>query len=300
MTNTQYRAGFVGLIGRPNVGKSTLLNSVVGEKISIVSNKVQTTRHRLMGVATTDHYQIAFIDTPGIHTPYTQLGKILNQKAESIVTEVDIILVVIDCSTSPGKDDDNIASSLQGLSSNVPLILCLNKMDLLKPQHVEQNIEAYCKLFNTQKYMLTCLTKKQNIDKMTQLIVEHLPLSEPMYDADTLTDQPMRTLAAEILREKALLSTKHEVPYSVATKIDDWSEDIEKKIIHISASIVVERDSQKGILIGKGGLMLKKIATEARLDIEKIIQQKVFLEVFVKVREDWRQKPQFLQEFGYL
>lgn len=300
MTNNQYHAGFVGLIGRPNVGKSTLLNSIVGQKISIVSNKVQTTRHRLIGVSTTDTYQIAFIDTPGIHAPYTQLGKVLNQKAESIISDVDVLLVVIDCSTSPGKDDNAIAHSIQGISPKVPVLLCLNKMDLLKPQHVEENIASYCKLFNTEKYMFTCLTKKQNLDKMTDLIVENLPLSEPMYDPDMLTDQPMRVLAAEILREKTLLNTKKEVPYSIATKIDAWEEIPEKNLVHISASIVVERESQKGIVIGKQGQMLKKIGTDARLDIERLLEQRVFLEVFVKVREDWRQKPQFLQEFGYL
>lgn len=293
--------GFVTLIGKPNVGKSTLLNAIVGQKVSIVSDKRQTTRRRLLGIATTDEYQIVFIDTPGVHEAHTRLGKILNETAEQALVDSDLILVVVDVSKKPDKEDEAIAAMIQrsqpgGAASKV--MLCLNKMDLLKAHWVQENIEAYCGLFQTETYMLTTMTRGHNADKLVDMIIERLPEGDLLYPEDDITDQPLRVMAAEIIREKALQLTRQEVPHVLATVVDEW-EERRDGLTAITASIIVEKDGQKAILIGKSGSMLKRIGTESRLEIESWTGTKVFLELFVKVRPDWRQNPRMLHDLEY-
>ncbi len=293
-----FKSGSVALIGKPNVGKSTLTNRLVGHKVSIVSDKPQTTRRRALGVLTTDEYQIAFFDTPGIHAPHTQLGKMLNESARSVEGEVDLNLVVVDASRKPNREDESIAQFvLGGANKSLPRLLCLNKMDLLKPADVVEHVEVYAQLFETEAYMLTSLTKDQNVDKLFAMIVERLPEGELLYPPDEYTDQPMRFLAAEIIREKALRKTRQEVPHAIATMIDDWEE--EEELTRISASIIVEKDGQKAIIIGKQGSMLREIGTESRLELEEMIERRVFLNLVVKVREGWRQNPRMLRDLDY-
>ena len=298
-----HKAGVVAVVGKPNVGKSTLVNSVVGQKVSIVSDKVQTTRKRVLGIATTDDYQIVFADTPGVHKPLHKLGATLNEAARRALFDVDVILVVVDCSKMPAPEDERVAALLpsSGIfhdSAKVPVVLCLNKMDKLKADDVERNYEAYCELFKTSKTVMTSFTKQKNIDILVGLIVQELPENPNYFPDDEYTDQPMRFIAAEIVREKALANTSHEVPHAVATTVETWEE--APNLVRIGLTILVERDGQKAILIGKGGSMLKKIGSEARKEIEEMVGKKVFLELFVKVREDWRESVRWLKELDYL
>jgi GTP-binding protein Era len=295
-----FRSGVVAVVGRPNVGKSTLVNTVVGQKVSIVSDKAQTTRRRIMAVATTPEWQIVFVDTPGVHQPHHKLGKALNETAKRSVQDVDLILIMVDGSKPPNKDDQNLANMLRdtGVADPERTVLCLNKMDLLKASDVQERYDAYSAIFPASETMMTSLTKRQNVDLLVGLLVSRLPEGPPHYDADTLTDQPMRMLAAELVREKALKVTREEVPHALATYVEDWSEDDD--LVHISVVLLVERDGQKKILIGKKGAMLGAIGKEARLEIQELLGKKVFLELFVKVREDWRQNPGILQELELL
>jgi GTP-binding protein Era len=292
-----FRAGIVAVVGRPNVGKSTLVNTVVGHKVSIVSDKPQTTRKRIMGVATTDDFQIVFVDTPGVHAAKHKLGKALNEAARQTMHGVDVLLVVVDGSKPPNKDDQDIARMV-GAAGDSKRLLCINKMDLLKAADVQERYDAYTALFPADETMMTSLTKRQNVDLLVGLLVSLLPESEPLYEADTLTDQPMRALAAELVREKALHLTREEVPHALATYVEAWDED--EKLAHVSVVLLVERDGQKRILIGKKGEMLKKIGSEARVEIEDLLGKKVFLELFVKVRADWRDNAGTLRELEYL
>lgn len=302
-----HRFGNVALIGKPNVGKSTLLNHIVGQKVSIVSNKPQTTRKRVVGITTGDEYQIAFIDTPGIHEPHTKLGRSMVEQARKSLHDVDVIVYVADSSHHPNDGDKEIAKLLTGLEVHdlndpeklvpIPVILCLNKMDQLKADSVQRNVEAYTGLFKTDDYMLTTATKGQNVDKLIEMIVAKLPEGEAQYDPDDYTDQSSRFIASEFVREKILIATKQEIPHAVAVMVDDWEE--EENLIRISASIFVEKASQRAILIGKQGQFVKKIGTEARQEIEELLGQKVFLELQVRVREDWRMNPRMLQELDY-
>jgi GTP-binding protein Era len=295
-----FRSGVVAIVGKPNVGKSTLVNTVVGQKVSIVSDKPQTTRRRIMAVATTATYQIVFVDTPGVHQPHHRLGKALNEVARRSAQDVDVLLVMVDGSRPPTKDDENLAAMLRDTGALEPerTILCLNKMDLLKAEHVQQNFDAYSALFPAAETMMTSLTKKHNVELLVGLLVSHLPEGPPHFDAETLTDQPMRLLAAELVREKALNLTREEVPHALATYTEQWDE--EEAPVHVSVVLLVEREGQKAILIGKRGAMLAKIGKAARLEIEELIGKKVFLELFVKVRDDWRQSPTILQELDYM
>lgn len=295
-----FRSGVVAVVGRPNVGKSTLVNTVVGQKVSIVSDKAQTTRRRIMAVATTLDWQIVFVDTPGVHQPHHKLGKALNETAKRSVQDVDLILIMVDGSKPPNKDDQNLANMLRdtGVADPARTVLCLNKMDLLKASDVQERYDAYSAIFPASETMMTSLTKKQNVDLLVGLLVSRLPEGPPHYDADTITDQPMRVLAAELVREKALKATREEVPHALATYVEDWSEDDD--LVHISVVLLVEREGQKKILIGKKGAQLGAIGKEARLEIQELLGKKVFLELFVKVREDWRQNPRILQELELL
>lgn len=303
------RFGNVALIGKPNVGKSTLLNRIVGQKVSIVSNKPQTTRKRVVGITTGDDYQIAFIDTPGIHEPHTKLGRSMVEQARKSLHDVDVIVYVADSSHHANDGDKEIAKLLTGLEVHdlndpesmvpIPVILCLNKMDLLKADSVQRNVEAYTSLFKTEDYMLTTALRGNNVDKLVEMIVAKLPEGEAQYDPDDYTDQSSRFIAAEFVREKILIATKQEVPHAVAVLVDSWEEEDEEGLVRISASIFVEKTSQRAILIGKQGQFVKKIGTEARQEIEELLGRKIFLELHVRVREDWRMNPRMLQELEY-
>jgi GTP-binding protein Era len=304
-----FRFGNVALIGKPNVGKSTLLNQIVGQKVSIVSNKPQTTRRRVVGITTADGYQIAFIDTPGIHEPHTKLGRSMVEQARKALHDVDVIVYVADASHHPNDGDREIARLLTGIEVNslenpanlvpIPVVLCLNKMDLLKADAVQRNVDAYTGLFKTEDYMLTTATRRFNVDKLLDLVVSKLPEGEPQYDPDDYTDQSSRFIAAEFVREKILIATKQEVPHAVAVMVDSWEEEEATDLVRIQASIFVEKASQRAILIGKQGQFIKKIGTEARSEIEQLLGKRVFLELQVRVREDWRMNPRMLQELDY-
>jgi GTP-binding protein Era len=294
-----FRAGYVALVGRPNVGKSTLMNRIVGEKVSIVSNKPQTTRKRVVGITTSDAYQIAFMDTPGIHEPHTNLGKSMVDQAKGALTEVDVLVIVVDGAHHPGEADKTMGRFIKDeyAMSALPKLLCLNKMDLLKAEHVQRNVEAYQKLFDTEEFMLTTAVRGTNVDRLVAMIVEKLPERAPMYDADEFTDQSQRFMAAEFVREKILIATREEVPHATAVVVDEWIE--EEGMTRIHATIHVEKASQRGILIGKQGQFLKKVGTEAREELEKLQGKKIFLELHVKVSEDWRMNPRMLREMDY-
>jgi GTP-binding protein Era len=294
-----FRSGMVAVVGRPNAGKSTLINTIVGFKVSIVSDKVQTTRRRVLGIATRPDWQIVFVDTPGVHKAQHRLGKALNETAQRSMQDVDAVLIVVDASHKPSDEDRRIAQML-GLDSpnspanGTPRVVCLNKMDLLHPEDVETRHREYGRLFQTDKMMLTSFRKLQNVELLEGMLVGQLPEGPPHYSEDDLTDQSMRMLASELIREKVLWKTRQEVPHAVATTVESWEE--EADIVRISATILVEREGQKAILIGKKGQMLKAVGTEARKEIEKILEKKVFLELFVKVREDWRENTRILRE----
>ncbi len=295
----KFHSGSVALIGKPNVGKSTLMNTIVGQKVSIVSDKPQTTRRRVIGIANAAEYQIAFVDTPGLHEPHTRLGKAMVDQARAGLDDVDLILVVGDASHHPGESEKQIASLLKSLGGDrrPPVLLCLNKMDLLKAEDVQRNVDSFLELFQPEEYMLTTATRGHNVDKLVQMLVSRLPERAPIYDPDEFTDQSSRFLAAELVREKILLATRQEVPHAVAVMVDEWSE--EEGLTRISASILVEKASQRGILIGKQGRFLKEIGTKARQEIERLLGHGVFLQLHVSVEEGWRMNPRLLHELEY-
>ncbi len=300
-----FRSGMVALVGKPNTGKSTLTNLLVGQKVSIVSDKAQTTRHRVLGIVTEADYQLILIDTPGVHKAHTHLGKLLNETAQGSMDGADALIVMVDASRKPDKDEEALAEMLRQQNwieadgrAKPNVILCLNKMDLLRAVDVQDHYERFGKLFGTDRIMMTSLTKTRNVDKLVEMILEHLPDGPMLYPEDEVTDQPMRRLASELVREKALRLTREEVPHALAAIVDDWTD--EPKVVRILVSLVVEKDGQKAILIGKRGEMLKRIGTEARAEIEAIVGKPVFLELFVKVRTEWRQNPRMLKELDYL
>jgi GTPase len=288
------------MIGKPNVGKSTLLNAMVGQKVSIVSNKPQTTRRRVLGIAQSEDYQIAFIDTPGIHEPHTKLGRAMVDQAKQSLGDIDLILFVADGAKRPGELDREIAKQIAPEEADrplVPVLICMNKMDQLKAENVEQNTEAYTSLLKTEDYMLTTATQGHNVDKLLQMIIERLPEGEPMFPEDEFTDQSTRFLVGELIREKILHATREEVPHATAVFVEDWED--EQELTRINASIIVEKQGQKAILIGRQGQFLKKVGTDARKEIEELLGRKVFLELHVKVREGWRMNARMLQELEY-
>ncbi|XZN94003.1 MAG: GTPase Era [Microcoleus sp.] len=290
-----YKSGFVAIVGRPNVGKSTLMNLLVGQKIAITSPVSQTTRNRLRGILTTDEAQIIFVDTPGIHKPHHQLGKVLVQNARTAIQSVDLVLFVVDGSVESGGGDRYIVEILS--NTEVPVILGLNKLDEQPPDSVLID-RTYEQIVNPQWPVVkfSALTG-EGVESLQKLLVEHLDVGPYYYPPDLVTDQPERFIMGELIREQILLQTREEVPHSVAIAIEVVEE--EPKITRILASIHVERDSQKGILIGKSGTMLKAIGSAAREQIQKLIEGKVYLELFVKVQPKWRQSRTRLAELGY-
>ena len=291
------KSGFTSIIGRPNVGKSTLLNKILGQQIVITTDKAQTTRKRIKGILTTDEGQIVFVDTPGVHKPLNKLGEFLLDEAKISIPDADLILFLVDGSEPAGKGDKWIAQNL--LQTDIPILIVMNKVDKVKnPSKIEENLLSYKTLFNKNIPIVRISAKTgRNIDTLIKNIFKKLPEGAPLYPEDIVTEETMRDVAEEIIREKILLNTSDEIPHSVAVKIENYyeTEDIDK----IYAAIFCETKSQKGILIGKGGSMLKKIGTEARLELEKITEKKVYLELNVKVEKDWRKKQSALKNFGY-
>ena len=287
-----HRFGYVALIGQPNVGKSTLLNALVGQKVSIVSNKAQTTRRSVIGIMQGEGYQIAFIDTPGVHEPHTVLGRTMLEEARTGLSGVDLVVVVLDVSRRPNDADRRIALMVK----DSPKILAMNKMDRLRAEMVVPHTEAYCQLFGTEEYMMTTATEGVNLDKLVEMIVERLDEGEAQFDPDTFTDQTVRFMATELIREKVLVATRQEVPHAVAVQIREWEE--EEGRVTIYADIVVEKDGQKAILIGNKGQFIKTIGTQARLEIAELIGMPVHLDLHVKVRPDWRQSPRMIKELN--
>lgn len=291
------KSGFTAIIGRPNMGKSTLLNKILGQKIVIATDKAQTTRKRIKGIYTTEQGQIVFIDTPGVHKPLNKLGEFLLDESKLAVPDADLILFLVDGSEPAGKGDKWIANNL--LQTNIPIIIVMNKVDKVKKlEKIEQNLLTYKLLFE-KNYPIVKISAKtgRNIDTLIKNIYKSLPEGDLLYPEDVVTEETMRDVAEEVVREKILLNTSDEIPHSVAVKIESYTESDD--IDRIYASIFCETKSQKGILIGKGGNLLKKIGTEARLELEKIVEKKVFLGLEVKIDKDWRKKQKSLKNFGY-
>ena len=291
------KSGFVAIIGRPNVGKSTLLNQILGQKIVITTDKAQTTRKRIKGILTKEEGQNVFVDTPGVHKPLNKLGEFLLDEAKVAVPDADVILFLVDGSEPAGKGDKWIAQNL--LQTKIPIIIVMNKVDKIKkPEKVEQNLLTYKTLFEENLPVVKVSAKTgRNIDTLIKNIFKKLPDGDLLYPDDVVTEETMRDVTEEIIREKILLNTSDEIPHSVAVKVEKYKE--EEEIDKIYAKIYCEHKSQKGILIGKGGNLLKKIGTEARLELEKIVEKKVYLELEVKVEKDWRKKDKILKNFGY-
>lgn len=291
------KSGFVTIIGRPNVGKSTLLNQVLGQKIVIATDKAQTTRKRIKGIYTTDKGQIVFVDTPGVHKPLNKLGEFLLDEAKIAIPDADLILFLVDGSDPAGKGDKWIAQNL--LETDIPIIIVMNKVDKIKkPEKVEENLLSYKTLFEKNLPVVRVSAKTgRNIDTLLSNIYKKLPDGELLYPEDIVTEETMRSVAEEVIREKILLNTSDEIPHSVAVKIDRYQET--EEIDRIYANIYCETKSQKGILIGKNASMLKKIGMEARIELEKITEKRVFLGLEVKVEKDWRKKENSLKNFGY-
>ena len=291
-----FKSGFVAVLGRPNVGKSTLLNTIVGQKIAIATDKAQTTRRRIKGIFTNEEGQIVFIDTPGIHKPLDKLGEYLMDEAKCSIPDADLILFLVDVSEPAGAGDKWIVENLLK-KTNIPIIIVLNKVDKIKdPIKKEQNLLTYKMLFETN--MPTAKVSAQtgrNIDTLISTIMRKLPEGNPIYDEDDLTDESMRSIAQEIIREKILKNTKDEIPHSVAVIIENYEE--KENIDRIFATIHVEHESQKGIMIGKSGKMLKTIGSQARFELEKMLDKKVYLELKVKVSKDWRKKTPDLENW---
>ena len=294
MSNEQHRAGFVNIIGNPNVGKSTLMNALVGEKLSIVTAKAQTTRHRIMGIVNTDDYQIVYSDTPGMLKPAYRLQRDMMSFVDTAIGDADIILYVTDVVEKPEKNKEYI-EKLQKLEC--PIVVAINKIDLSDQQKVMELISFWHKTLPSALVIPISAKEKFNLDSVLNAVVSKLPVAPPWFDKDQFTDKNMRFFASEILRERILENYKEEIPYSCQVEIEAFKEGEER--YDISAVIYVLRDSQKGIIIGKSGAALKKTATEARHEMEDFFQKKVYLTVFVKVDPDWREDKKELRKFGY-
>jgi GTP-binding protein Era len=296
-----HRSGFVALIGRPNVGKSTLMNSLLGQKVAIVSPRPQTTRNRILGIMTRPEYQIIFVDTPGIHRPRHELGRYMVATAQGAIPDADVILFMVDVSVSPTREDQDVAGLITARASDAPVVLVMNKMDRLKPENVEAHCEAYWGLGQGEWYqdwMMTTATTGDNLDKLLECVVAALPQGPRYYPGDQITDQTEREIAAELIREQVLRYTRQEVPHSVAVVVEDFKARSET-LTYVGANVFVERSSQKGIVIGRKGQMLRKIGAAARPQIERLTGTQVYLELWVKVGEGWRKDERWLRRLGY-
>ncbi len=295
--NSRFKSGFVTLIGRPNVGKSTLMNHLIGQKIAITSNKPQTTRNRIQTVYTSKEGQIVFLDTPGIHKAKNKLGEYMVNVAEHTLKEVDVVLWLVEPSSFIGKGERHIAEQLS--RSGVPVILVMNKKDTVDKEALAGFLEAYRPLLDFADMIPVSALRGQNLDAVIQAIFRYLPYGPQYYDDDTVTDQPQRQIAAELIREKALRCLEEEIPHGIAVAIDQMKEREDGSLIDIDATIICEKESHKGIIIGKGGTMLRRIGSQARREIEKMMEQQVNLKLWVKVKKDWRDSDFLLKNFGY-
>ncbi|MBS4762301.1 GTPase Era [Carnobacteriaceae bacterium zg-ZUI252] len=294
--NSNFRSGFVAIVGRPNVGKSTLLNRVLGQKIAIMSDKAQTTRNKIQGVYTDKQAQIIFMDTPGIHKPKHALGEFMLDAAYSSLKEVELVLFLINAGEPIGRGDRFIIERLK--QQKTPVFLIINKIDLVHPDELFTIIETYQKEMEFAQIVPISALQGNNVDHLLETIKGYLPVGPQYYPADQVTDHPEYFVVSEFIREKVLQLTKEEVPHSIAVVVDQMQKNEQGKV-HVYATIIVERASQKGIVIGKGGKLLKEIGTRARRDIENLLGEKVFLELWVKVQKDWRDKQSMLDDYGY-
>lgn len=292
----KYKSGFVAIIGRPNVGKSTLLNELIGQKIAIMSDKPQTTRNKIHGVYTTDHSQIVFLDTPGIHKPKSKLGNYMIKAAQSSLDEVDAVLFLIDVTEQLGGGDRFIIERLKTVTT--PVILVLNKIDQVHPEALLPVISTYKELYNFAEVIPVSALHGSNVNTLLEQLEQYLPEGPQYYPVDQITDHPEQFICAELIREKILHLTREEIPHSIAVTIEDMRVQ-DNGVVYIGAVIYVERDSQKGIIIGKNGSVLKEVGQRARRDIEILLGSKTFLELWVKVKKDWRNRDAILHDLGY-
>lgn len=292
----QFKSGFVAIVGRPNVGKSTFMNYVLGQKIAIMSDKAQTTRNKIQGVYTKDDAQIVFLDTPGIHKPKHELGEFMVKSAYSALKEVDAVLFMVNVSEKRGPGDDFIIEKLKGIKT--PIFLVLNKIDLVTPEVLLERVESYKDALDFAGVFPISVLQGNNVNELMEGLINALPEGPQYYPADQITDHPEYFVVSELIREKILQLTQEEIPHSVAVTVDKMQKDEFDKV-HVYANIIVERKSQKGIIIGKGGRLLKEIGTRARRDIQQLLGNKVYLELWVKVEKDWRKRKSNLQEYGY-
>lgn len=299
MNNNKFKSGFVGIIGRPNVGKSTFLNKIMSQKLAIVTSKAQTTRNKIQGIYTTDTEQIIFVDTPGIHKANHELGKIMNQTAYDSLDGMDIILYFVDARYPISETDKDILTNLK--KQKMPIILVLNKVDLIKDENIlKENVQTFKDFYVFSGGITISAEYGHSVDKLLKMIIERLEYGPMYYPEDQILDQPERFVVAEIIREKILLKTNEEVPHSVAVVIESFKQNKKQKnLIEINAVIIVERPSQKKIIIGSGGSKIKDIGSASRIDISKFLGNKVYLELFVKVVPNWRNQKSYLKEFGY-
>jgi GTP-binding protein Era len=294
---SEFRSGFIAIVGRPNVGKSTLMNTLIGEKVAIISDKPQTTRNRIQCILTRKNYQIVFVDTPGIHKPKNKLGEYMIKAAQNSLSDMEAILFVVDAADGIGGGDRQIAEWLKGI--HVPVLLAANKMDIANQEKAREQIKEFKDLGSFTEVVEISAVQKTNIKQLEQKLVSFLPEGPKYYPDDMITDQPERVIIAEIIREKALQSLQEEVPHGIGVEIEKIEEREGKDLVEIHASVVCEKASHKGIVIGKGGRMLKSIGSRAREDIERFLGTKVYLELFVKVKDDWRNDPNTLKNLGY-
>ncbi|MDN4074799.1 MULTISPECIES: GTPase Era [Fictibacillus] len=297
MNKTGYKSGFVSIIGRPNVGKSTLLNHIIGQKIAIMSDKPQTTRNKIQGVYTTDQAQVIFIDTPGIHKPKHRLGDFMTKIAQQTLREVDLILFVINAEEGYGRGDQFIIDRLKDIKQ--PIFLVINKIDTIHPDQLLPLIDFYRDKVEVQEVIPISALQGNNVNTLMNQITDYLEEGPQYYPEDQVTDHPERFIVSELIREKVLHLTREEIPHSIAVVIEQMQRRDDRDVVFINATIIVERKSQKGIIIGKQGSMLKEVGKRARTDIENLLGSKVFLELFVKVQNDWRNKLSNLKEFGF-
>jgi len=295
--SNDFKSGFISIIGAPNVGKSTLLNRLVGEKIAIISPKPQTTRNRILAVKTTPQYQMVFLDTPGIHQAKGKLNLAMVRTALATLSTVDLILFLVEAQAPDSKSNQSVLQALQSVETQA--LFVLNKIDLVPEKSLSTIIDQYTRLHQFKGSVCISALHNLGIDDLLHKIVSLLPAGPAYYPKDTLTDLPERFFCAEIIREKILNLTSEEIPYAVAVTVGSFKEDEQKNLIRIQADIHVERPSQKGIIIGKGGAMLREIGRQARLDMEKLLGARVFLELWVRIQKKWRKDPRALKEFGY-
>ena len=291
------KSGFCGIIGRPNVGKSTLMNQLIGQKIAITSNKPQTTRNKIQTVYTDDRGQVVFLDTPGMTKPKNKLGNYMEGVANSAMKDVDVLLWLVEPSDHIGNKDAAIVEKLEKI--NLPVILVINKVDMVKPEEVIESINVFKDVYNFAEIVPISAYKGDNCDELIDVIYKYLPYGELFYDEDTVTDQPMRQIVAEVIREKALYALSDEVPHGIAVAIDVMKERGTSNFFDIEATIICEKESHKGIIIGKGGSMIKRIGSDARYEIEHMMEARINLKLFVKVKENWRDSDYLIKNFGY-